>query len=253
VRNIITHFIKYPVAVNVVVIGFFVLGMIGMFNMRSSFFPLQDSKFVSIVVVYPGASPQEMEEGIVLKIEDNIRGLLGVDRFTSSSKENSAAITIEAEKGYDIDVLLADVKNAVDKVPSFPAEMEPPVVSKQETLTNAIDMVVTGDNVDLKVLKAQARRVQTELRNIEGISQVDVFGFPDEEIAISVREEVLRSYGLSFTEIAQAVSSANILVTGGSVKTEEEDYLIRVRNRAYYAQDLEQIIVKAFTMICSKS
>jgi multidrug efflux pump subunit AcrB len=245
VRNIITHFIKYPVAVNVVVIGFFVLGMIGMFNMRSSFFPLQDSKFVSIVVVYPGASPQEMEEGIVLKIEDNIRGLLGVDRFTSSSKENSAAITIEAEKGYDIDVLLADVKNAVDKVPSFPAEMEPPVVSKQETLTNAIDMVVTGDNVDLKVLKAQARRVQTELRNIEGISQVDVFGFPDEEIAISVREEVLRSYGLSFTEIAQAVSSANILVTGGSVKTEEEDYLIRVKNRAYYAQDLEQIIVKA--------
>ncbi|MFK7756178.1 MAG: efflux RND transporter permease subunit [Flavobacteriales bacterium] len=244
-RKIITHFIKYPVAVNVLILGFIVLGLVGMFSMRSSFFPLQDSKNIQISVVYPGASPAEMEEGVVLKIENNLRGLVGIDRFTSSSKENAATISVEAEKGYDIDVLLADVKNAVDKVPSFPAEMEPPVVAKQETLSEAISMAVTGENVDLKTLKTIARQVETELRSIDGISQVDLSGFPDEEISISLKEEVLRSYNLSFSEVAQAVSASNILVTGGTVKTAQEDYLIRVKNRSYYAQELESIVVKA--------
>ncbi len=244
-RKLITHFIKYPVAVNVLIIGFVILGLVGMFSMRSSFFPLQDSKNIQISVVYPGASPAEMEEGIVLKIENNLRGLVGIDRFTSSSKENSASINIEAEKDYDIDVLLADVKNAVDKVPSFPAEMEPPVVAKRETLSEAISMAVTGENVDLKTLKTIAKQVEAELRAIDGISQVTLSGYPAEEISISLKEEVLRSYDLSFTEIAQSVSASNILVTGGTVKTAEEDYLIRIKNRSYYAQELEDIVIKA--------
>lgn len=244
-KKIITHFIKYPVAVNVIILAVFVLGLMGMFSMKSSFFPLQDSKFVNISIVYPGASPQEMEEGVVLKIENNLRGLVGIDRFTSSSAENSASISVEAEKGYDIDVLLADVKNAVDKVPSFPAEMEPPVVAKQENLTAAISLVVTGEEVDLRTLKSVARQVESELRAIDGISQVEITGFPDEEINIAMKEEVLRSYNLSFRDVAQAVSSANILVTGGAVKTIEEDYLIRVQNRSYYALELESIVVKA--------
>lgn len=245
-KKLITHFIKYPVAGNVIIIAFLILGYMGMKNMRSSFFPLQDSKNINITVVYPGASPQEIEEGVVLKIENNLRGLLGIDRFTSSSKENSASIAIEAEKGYDIDVLLADVKNAVDKVPSFPAEMEPPVVAKQETTTRAISMVIAGKNVDLLSLKTKARQVESELRAIDGISQVDISGFPDEEIVIALKEDVLRRYNISFQEVAQAVASANLLVTGGSVKTKEEEYLIRLRNKFYFAQDLENIIVKAF-------
>ncbi|TXC76936.1 efflux RND transporter permease subunit [Luteibaculum oceani] len=244
-KKVISYFIKYPVAVNVIIFAFVILGFLGMSRMKSSFFPLQESKIINISVVYPGASPQEMEEGVVLKIENNLRGLVGIDRFTSSSSENSASIVIEAEQGYDIDVLLADVKNAVDKVPSFPAEMEPPVVAKQETLNRAISMVVTGDGVDLKTLKTAARKIETDLRSIEGISQVEINGFPREEIVISVKEDVLRAYNLSFTEIAQAVANANVLATGGSVKTAEEEYLIRVKNRSYYAKELEGVVVKA--------
>jgi multidrug efflux pump subunit AcrB len=218
----------------------------GMFSMRSSFFPLQDSKIINISVVYPGASPQEIEEGVVLKIENNLRGLLGIDRFTSASKENSATITVESEKGYDIDVLLADVKNAVDKVPSFPAEMEPPVVAKVETLTDVISLTISGKSMELLTLKNLARQVESELRGIDGLSQIEISGFPDEEIVVSVKEEVLRRYDLSFQEVAQAVAAANLLVTGGSVKTKEEDFLIRLRNKAYYAKELEGIVVKAF-------
>lgn len=243
-RSLIGHFIKYPVAVNSLILLSVVLGLVGMFSLKSSFFPLQDSKVVTINIAYPGASPQEMEEGVVLKIEDNLRGLVGIDRFTSASSENTAVITVEAEKGYDIDVLLADVKNAVDKVPSFPAEMEPPVVAKQETLSRAIEFVVSGENISLKTLKNIAREIETDLRNIDGISQLELTGFPEEEIVVSLDEEKLRAYNLTFREVANAVASNNLLSTGGSIKTEAEDYLIRVNNRSYYATGIDNIILK---------
>lgn len=243
-KSIISHFIKFPVAVNVVIIATLVLGAVGMLSLKSSFFPLQQSKFVNITVAYPGASPQEMEEGVVLKIENNLRGLVGIDRFTSSSLENTATIKVEAEKGYDIDVLLADVKNAVDKVPSFPAEMEPPVVAKQENLNVAIELELSGENISLNTLKTVGRDIENDLRSLEGISQVTISGFPTEEITISLSEDKLRAYQLTFREVSTAVASNNILVTGGSVKTEAEDYLIRVSNRSYYGNELDNIILK---------
>ena len=243
-RNIITHFIKYPVAVNVVILAVVVLGFMGMRAMKSSFFPLQDSKVIRIQLVYPGASPEEMEEGVVLKIENNLRGMVGVDRFTSSSGENSAVIIVEAAKGYNIDVLLADVKNAVDKVPSFPAEMEPPVVAKEENLTRGVIAAISGKDVPLSTLKATGREIESELRAIPGISQVVLSGFPPEEIVVALNEEKLLAYQLTFSEVANAVSRSNILVTGGTIKTEAEDYLIRVNNKQYYGSEMGQIPVK---------
>lgn len=244
-RKVITHFIKYPVATNVLILGIVILGIAGLNNLNSSYFPLNESRNILINVAYPGASPQEMEEGIVLKIEDNIRGLVGVDRFTSTSSENSASINVEVLKGFDVNVVLADVKNAVDKVPSFPVGMEPAVISKGVFRTEAVSMVVSGENISLRSLKEIARGVEADLRAIEGISQVEINGYPAEEIEIAVQEDKLRSYNLTFQEVANSVSSTNILVTGGSIKTESEEYLIRVRNRSYYGAELDHIIVKA--------
>jgi len=243
-RKIIEHFIKYTVAANVIILGMVVLGIAGIFSLKSSFFPLNESRIVNISIAYPGASPQEMEEGIVLKIEDNLRGLVGIDRFTSTSTENSASIIVEILKGYDVDAVLQDIKNAVDKVPSYPVGMEPPVISKDIFRTEAISMAVHGENVSLKSLKQFARTVETDLRNIDGISQVEVAGFPDEEIEIAVDENKLRAFDLTFGDVASAVASTNILVTGGSIKTETEEFLIRVSNRAYYGIELDNIVVK---------
>ena len=243
-KKIITHFIKYPVAVNVMILAVVVLGLIGMFSLKSSFFPLNESRNISISVNYPGASPQEMEEGIVLKIEDNIRGLIGIERFTSVSSENSASVNVEVLKGYDVDVVLADIKNAVDKVPSFPVGMEPPVIAKSIFRTEAVSFVVSGKNVSLKTLKLLARDIETDLRSMDGISQVEISGFPAEEIEIALSEDKMRAYDLTFQEVASAVSNTNILVTGGSIKTANEEYLIRVNNRSYYGDELDYIIVK---------
>jgi len=244
-RKVIEHFIKYPVAANVIILAFVVLGTVGIFTLKSSFFPLSESRLINISVAYPGASPQEMEEGIVLKIEDNIRGLIGVDRFTSTSSENSAQILVEVLKGYDVDAVLQDIKNAVDKVPSYPVGMEPPVISKSIFRTEAVSMALHGENVSLKSLKTIARKVETDLRAMDGISQVEVSGYPAEEIEIAVNENKLRAYDLTFRDVANAISSNNILVTGGSIKTETEEFLIRVSNRAYYGVDLDYLVVKS--------
>ncbi|NRD19503.1 efflux RND transporter permease subunit [Winogradskyella eckloniae] len=244
-RKIIEYFIRYHVAVNVLIIAFIIFGVIGAVSLKSSYFPLTESKIITVAIAYPGASPQEIEEGIVLQIEDNLKGLKGVDRVTSTSSENSGTITVEIEKGESLDFMLLEVKNAVDRVPSFPTGMEPLVVSKQEAVRETISFAINGKAIPLKTLKELARQVETDLRAIDGISQIELSGFPEEEIEIAVNELDLLAYDLTFTDVANAVSNANILVTGGNVKTVAEEYLIRANNRQYYGKELLNIIVRA--------
>ena len=244
-KNLLAYFIKYPIAGWIMVIGFLLFGYFGFTTLTSSFFPLSESRIITINLAYPGASPQEMEEGIVLKIEENLKGIEGIDRVTSKSYENSAAVTIETYKGYDTDIILAEVKNAVDKVPSFPSGMEPPVIAKQEATRQTITFAVSGNGIPLKVLKQKAQIIEKELLRMEGISQVSISGFPDEEIEIAVTEANLRAYGLSFQQVATAVAQNSLITTGGSIKTKAEEYLIRASSRAYYANELENIVVKS--------
>lgn len=246
-RKTISYFIKYPVAVNTIILALVVLGIVGYLKLNSSFFPLTKSKMITVQVAYPGASPQEMEEGVVLKIEDNLKGLLGIERVTSTSRENSANIVVETIKGYDIDVVLADVKNAVNKVPNFPSGIEPPVIAKNERIRETVSFVVTGKGISLKTLKQEARAIENDLRKMEGVSQVQLSGFPAEEIEIAVRENDLRAYKISFQEVANAISNTNILSSGGSIKTDAEEYLIRARNRSYYGEDLKNTVLRADT------
>ena len=242
-KKVINYFIKYHVAVNVVILAFLLFGVLGVSSLKSSFFPLNESHIVQISVTYPGASPQEIEEGVVLKIEDNLKGLAGVERVTSVSRENSGSITVEVEKERDIDFMLLQVKNAVDRVPSFPSGMEPLVVSKQEQIRSTINFALSGENIPLLTLKKIARQVENDIRAMEGISQIEITGYPEEEIEIAVEENKLLAYKLSFTTVAQAVAKANIIVTGGRLKTEAEEFLIRANNKSYYADELNEIVV----------
>ena len=244
-RKIIAYFIKYHVAVNVIILAFLVFGVFGALSLKSSFFPLVESKNILINITYPGASPQEIEEGIVLKIEDNLKGLEGVERVTSTSRENSGSINVEIEKGRDIDFMLLEVKNAADRVPSFPSEMEPLIVSKLESIRQTITFALSGEKVPLATLKQIGRQVENDLRAVDGISQIEISGYPEEEIEIAVNENSLLAYDLSFSEVAQAVGNANILVTGGNIKTDSEEYLIRANNRSYYGRELANLIIRA--------
>jgi multidrug efflux pump subunit AcrB len=244
-RKLISYFIKYGVAVNVLILGFFLFGVFGMLQLKSSYLPLQEPKNISISIAYPGAAPQEIEEGVILKIEDNLKGLKGIDRVTSTARENGGNISIEIELDEDINAMLAEVKNAVDRVPNFPTGMEPLVVSKQESFRQTIIFAVSGEGIDLVTLKQIGRQIENDLREMEGISQIKVSGYPQEEIEIAVRENDLLAYDLTFSEVASAVAQANILSTGGNIKTEAEDYLIRANSRSYYGVELNHLPVKA--------
>ncbi|MGB0981214.1 MAG: efflux RND transporter permease subunit [Winogradskyella sp.] len=244
-RKLIAYFIRHSVAVNIVMWSFLIFGFFGAKSLKSSFFPLIDSKNISITVVYPGASPQEVEEGIVLKIEDNLKGLDGVERVTSTSRENSGNINIEIKKGKDIDFMLLEIKNAVDRVPSFPVGMEPLIVAKREALRPTITFAISGADIPLATLKQIGRQVENDIRAIEGISQVQVSGYPDEEIEIALNETNLLAYNLTFAEVSQAINASSLITTGGTIKTDAEEYLIRANSRSYYADELSNLVVKA--------
>ncbi len=244
-RSLIEFFIRYSVPTNIIIIGFLVFGLVGISKMKSSFFPLIPDRFLSVNVSYPGASPEEMEEGIVQRIEENLKGIQGIERVTSVSSESSANIRIELLRGYDANQALLDVKNAVDAVTSYPAMMENPIVAKINEMRSTVSFAVTGKEIPLKTLKATAREIEGDLLALSGISQVELRGFPDEEIEIAVKEEKLRAYNLTFQQLSNAIASTNIIVTGGMIRTEEEDYSIRAKNRNYYADELDYIVVSA--------
>jgi len=243
-RGFINYFIKYPIAANLFMFGLLILGLASLTSLKSTFFPETESRIISIQLVYPGASPEEIEEGVVNKIEENLKGVTGLERVTSVSRENSGAITVEVEQGYDTDLLVQDVKNAVDRINSFPVGLEPPVIYKRENLGRAISFSVSGD-VDLQTLKRYGREIEDDLLAMEGISKVELSGFPEEEIEIAFRERDLRAYGLTFQEATTAVRAANLDITGGTVKGGEEELLVRARNKSYYAEGLRNIVVKA--------
>jgi len=243
-RGIISYFIKYPVAVNIIMAIFFIFGFFAYQGLNSTFFPVTESRNIVIQVLYPGASPQEIEEGVVIKIEDNLKGLEGVERVTSISKENSASINVEVLKEYDANVVIDDVRNAVERIPSFPEGMEPIVAFIQEFSNFTISFGLSGEGVDLATLKKFSRQVEDDLRKEDGISQIVVSGYPEEEIEISVNESQLRAYDLTFDQVAAAIRNSNIRLTGGTIKGKEEELLIRVNEKVYQANEMESIVVK---------
>ncbi|MGB1123117.1 MAG: efflux RND transporter permease subunit, partial [Flavobacteriales bacterium] len=243
-RGLIRYFVKYNLTGDLLMIAILASGFVGLNNLRSNFFPEVASKTIQVQVVYPGASPEEIEEGIVAKIEENLKGISGLDQVKSVCNENAGSITIETVSAAVTDEALQNVKNAVDRIASFPVGMEPPIVFKQDAVGVAISFAVIGVD-DLKLLKEEARRIELELRAVEGISQVLLSGFPDEEIEVRLRQSDLNELNLTVTEVATAVRNANLETTGGRLKTADEEVIIRGRFRQYEAGAFDDIILRA--------
>jgi multidrug efflux pump subunit AcrB len=242
-KRLIGYFVRYPIWSNAVIAVFVVGGLLAYFGIKKSFFPETPSRLVIIQVAYPGASPEEMEEGVVLKVEEALNGIVGVDQITSVSSENTASINVEGKQGYDPDLLLQDVKNAVDRINSFPVDAEKPVVYLRRNLGRAITLVLTG-KTDLFSLKTAAEHIEDDFLAQDFISQVTVSGFPTREISIEVSEDQLLRYGMTFDEVARAVRINNTDITGGAIRGKEEEILIRADAKGYTPEALEPIIVR---------
>ena len=242
-RDLIKYFVKYPVSANVIMLLIIIFGCMGLFNLRKTFFPERTAKIIIVDAVFPGASPLEIEQMVTLKIEDNIDGITGIKRITSKSLENTSSVIVEIENNADNQVVIQDIKNAIDRINSFPDDMESPSISLMEDLNPAISYALNGD-VSLNLLKKAAEEIKDDLKAMDGVSKIRISGYPVEEMEISVRENDLKKYDLSFQDINRAISSENIDITGGTVKSSDENFMIRSNNKKYNANEISEIVVK---------
>ncbi|RLD33226.1 MAG: hypothetical protein DRI72_05475, partial [Bacteroidetes bacterium] len=242
-KRAISLFIKYPFYANIILVIILGVGLFSFSSMNRSFFPDITEKFINISVFYPGASPKEMEEGITVRIEEALRGIAGIKEINSTSYENFSSVQIEITGEYDIDETLMEVKNAVDGIPLFPVDAEKPIVNKQRSISRAMFMALTGD-VDLLTLKQYANEIEYDLYNSGIMSQISFSGFPDLEISVEISEENLRRYQLTLDEVARAIAQNNLDISGGQIRSDEEELLIRSRYRTVKPEEIEQIIIR---------
>ncbi|MEM7108804.1 MAG: efflux RND transporter permease subunit [Bacteroidota bacterium] len=243
-KKIISFLAQKPRTVDIFVGLIIVVGLMTLAQIRSNFLPPEPENFIAINVVYRGASPQEVEEEVVNKIEDNLEGLKGIDRVTSVSRESFANVRVEMLENADPNEVLQDINNAVDKVTTFPDGMDTPVIVKEEILNYTMTLGVMGD-VSLATLKDHAKYMKDDLLADPNLSQIFLSGFPEEEIEVRLREKDLRAYQLTFDEVSRAIQSANLKISGGELETGAQKILIRLDNRAYYAKGLLNTVIKA--------
>lgn len=243
-KKIISLFIRYPFYAKLIVLFLIIGGGISFCSMKKSFFPERSTRDIFVTVVYPGASPKEMEEGITTRIEEAVRGIVGIKEINSTSSENFSRVQITTTGEYDLDDTLMEVKNAVDGISSFPVDAERPIVFKQRAITWAGFLGLSGD-VDLLTLKKYATQIENDLLASGVVSQVQVTGLPPLEISIEVTEENLLRYNLTFDEISSAVARNNRDISAGMIKSDEEEILIRSRARTVNPNVIGDIVLRA--------
>ncbi|MEM7369354.1 MAG: efflux RND transporter permease subunit [Bacteroidota bacterium] len=242
-RNLINYITKYRIWADALIVVVLLLGILSAFQIKKRYFPAIDPNLISISVTYPGASPEELEEGVVLKIEEALEGVNGIQEITSTSSENLGRVSVEVKQGYNTDLVLQDVKNAVDQINSFPISAEKPTIFNSRRRSSAMTIVLVGET-DLYALKRYAEGVREDLLASSVISLVEISGFPDREISIEVKEETLRRYGLTFDQVASAVRLNNRDISSGSIKSQSEEILIRAKSLRYDVDGIGDIIVR---------
>ena len=245
-RKLIEYFIKYSISADVLLLLTAILGITSAVNIQRSQFPRVESRQLSIETIYIGASPAEVEKGITIKIEEAIDGLEGIKKVTSTSSENRSQVDVEILSSYLIEDILNDVKNAVDRINTFPLNAEKPVIFKRDRDYPAADILISGP-VDLVTLKQIGEKAEQDLLRKKGISKVNLSGFPNQEIEIALRYDAMTTYAIRFDDVANAIKTNNIETTGGEIEMDNSKIIIRAENKRYIADQLENIIVKTGT------
>jgi multidrug efflux pump subunit AcrB len=242
-KKILEIFVKYHIYSWIILLIILLGGVFGVLSMKMSFFPERTSRNITVSVFYPGASPKEMEEGITVRIEEAIRGIVGIKEMSSSSSENFANVLVVTTGEYNLDETLAEVKNAVDGISGLPVDAERPIVYKQRSQTRSMFMEIYGD-VDLITLKKYAYDVEADLLASGIVSQLRMHGYPKEEISVEIKERDLLRYNIKFDDVARAIASNNADISAGQIKSMKEEILIRSRTRSVDPNVIGNIIIR---------
>jgi multidrug efflux pump subunit AcrB len=241
-KSAIAWFAGNHVAANLLMIFLLLAGTITGLTMKVEVFPETDLDIITITTEYPGASPSEVEEAILRRIEEKIAGLAGIKRIDSRAREGWGTVTIEIIKDWDRKKLLEEVKAEVDRITTLPDEAEKPEVREVTRLSRVINVAVYGD-ADEKTIKHLAERIKDDITNLPGITLAEIYGIRKNEVSIEISESTLRRYGLTLGQVAEAVRKASLDLPAGRIKTAGGEILIRTKGRRYFAEDYRDVAV----------
>ncbi len=239
----ITWFASNPVVANILMFSILAAGIFTSLNVRKEGFPAFAAESVTITVPIRGGTPENVERGVSIRVEESLESVSGIEEIRSESTDSLATITVEAIEDYPITKLLDDVKIQVDAIPSLPEQAEKPVVTENEQTSQVLWIEIYGSG-DEALRKETARRLRDELLAQPAISKVETIGARDYEISIEPSEEQLRRYGLTFQELADTVSENSVDLGGGDVRSARGDISLRARDQAYVREDFENIPVR---------
>lgn len=241
--NLIGWFAHNPVAANLLMVILILGGIYSAITITKEMQPKIETNDVTITVPYRGATPRDVEEGVLIKIEEAIQDLEGVKEITSTANEGSGSVRVEVEPDYDVLEVMDNIKIRVDSIPSFPAETERPTYRRNVWTQQVIWVSVYG-SVGERTLKEVTRQVRDDITDLPSVTQARMVGTRDYEISIEVSEQTLRSYDLTLEEVAGAVRRSSMDLPGGRIQARGGDILVRTIGQAYVGRDFEDIVVR---------
>ena len=243
-KKLLTALVSNSILANVLLITIVAVGVLAATRMVREEMPELTIDVIQVWVAYPGADPEEVEEGISRRIEAAIDGIPGVKQYNTTSEEGRAYAFIEVAEGYDVNEMKDRVSEAVDSITSFPAKAENPRISIAKSDEDVIDVVLWG-SLPERQLKEWAEEIRGELQRHPQVSLVEINDTREYEINVEVSKERLLAYGLTLPEVSRAIRRGSLSLSSGSIKTQGEEIRLRAIDRKYNGQELRSIVVKA--------
>lgn len=240
--GLIAFFANNSVAANLMMFFIILMGVVSYLTIQRQMFPSIEINYITVNANYPGASPQEIEESILIKIEEAIKDITEVEKGISRAFRNGGSLTLEIDPDKNLSEVLDKVKLRVDGIATFPAGMEPVTVSQIEFQQDVINMALVG-NLPLTQLKPIARQIETELLQLKNVSLVNL-STPDDEIAVEIQPDQLRKYNLTLNQVSDAIRRYSANISAGQLKTDSGIISVRVENQFYKGDEFRQIPVK---------
>ncbi|MDH4202782.1 MAG: efflux RND transporter permease subunit [Phycisphaerae bacterium] len=241
-KGLIAWMVHNRVTPNLMMFIFLIGGTILAFTIKKEVFPEFDMDIVTVRVPYPGSSPEEVEQGIILSVEEAIRGLEGVKEVTATASEGSGMVTAELLEGANQQKVYQDIKQEIDRITTFPIDAEEPEVSMAVHRHEVLQIELYGD-VSEWILRDLAEQVRDNLLQYSGISQVELDGARNYEVQVLIDQETLRTYGLMLQDVAQKIRATSVEIPGGYIETAAGDVLLRVKDRRDWAKEFARIPV----------
>jgi multidrug efflux pump subunit AcrB len=241
-RGPIAYMAKNGVAANLLLVFLVIAGLFSLGNIVQEVFPEFSLETIQISVIYPGATPEEVEESIVRKIEEQIGAVEGIKQITSSASEGLGVVSVELRLGADVSRALDDIKAEVDRIPTFPDQAERPEVRELTNRSSVMRLAIYG-NASERTIKELAYRTEDALSALPEVSYVSSSGIRAYEISVEVSNARLRSLGLTLQDVAQVIRSGSLDLSAGTIETAEEEVRVRTVGQNYTQQDFEEIIL----------